>query len=911
MPRQLEHPADAVLADFLVGKLPNRDDADVERHLAECPQCEARAATVSSSDTLVSLLAAAGSRLLAERSSAMTPAPEGALTPPAFAPTLAFDESRPPMNDPAIPAALANHPRYRVQRQLGVGGMGTVWLAEHAVMNRPVAVKVIRPDLLARPGAADRFLREVRAAAKLHHPNIVTAFDAEVVGDSCLLAMEYVPGETLGDRVQTGPLPVAEACRAARDVARGLAHAHAAGLVHRDVKPHNLMRTADGTTKVLDFGLAGIRTGEAIPAAANDGLTGAGMLCGTPDYIAPEQSTDPRAADPRADIYGLGCTLYHLLAGRAPFAAAASVNDKLTAQRESTPEPIAGLPPPLWAVLAKMMAKRPEDRYQTADEVAAALEPFSATSNRAATAGRRRRVRRLTAIAAGLLAAGILVAAGVILTIERDKEIIKISTNDSDVRVEMRRNGEVVRVHDDRTGETWVIDTASNQISQADRDDGLKLSLPENRAIVLKRKGKDVFTVTRLTAQASDNQLILGTWQGVSAEFGGQQMPREIIDTIKPTLTFTPEKVISKPQGTFPKAVLDMVIAQGILPKNAASVVENGVEGVYHLDPTKSPGQIDLTMLGEVRKNALGIYRLEGDTLTICVSVDPDKVAERPKEFASKAGDKFVMITARRQTVAKRTDPPSKPRPMPDKLAAATKAADAWLKLIDDGKYADAWEHSDSVAKQRTPKEDFVRAYEKRAQELGKQKSREFRSGTSRGEMVSISYTSSFENLNEATESLSMKRDVDGDWHMLGHLPPRARPAAARPDHELIQGKWQAISGERDGGIVLKPEELKEMTMTFAGETATVTQPGARHSGTFTLDQTKKPKQITVTADESEKFRGNFGIYSLEGDTLKICMSDARMGRPTEFKSRVGDKLCINVVFKRVATDRPPPAAKP
>src|SRR5205085_8073121 len=131
--------------------------------------------------------------------------------------------------DTDVPPALAGHPKYRVLRRLGTGGMGTVWLAEHAVMNRLVAVKVIRPDLLAKPGATERFLREVRAAAKLHHPNIATAFDAESVGDSWLLAMEYVPGETLGDRVQSGPLPVPEACRAVRDAARGLAHAHAAG----------------------------------------------------------------------------------------------------------------------------------------------------------------------------------------------------------------------------------------------------------------------------------------------------------------------------------------------------------------------------------------------------------------------------------------------------------------------------------------------------------------------------------------------------------------------------------------------------------------------------------------------------------------------------------------------------------
>ncbi|HSQ57713.1 MAG TPA: serine/threonine-protein kinase, partial [Gemmata sp.] len=206
---------------------------------------------------------------------------------------------------------MAKHSKYRVIRCIGTGGMGTVWLAEHTVMNRQVAIKVIRSDMLTRPGAADRFLREVRSAAKMHqHPNVVTAFDAEVVGDSCLLVMEYVPGQTLDELVKAGPLSGAEACQAVRDAARGLAHAHAAGLVHRDVKPHNLIRAADGVVKVLDFGLAGVLAGE-VASSCGEQLTGAGMVCGTPDYIAPEQIADPHAADARADIYGLGCTLYH------------------------------------------------------------------------------------------------------------------------------------------------------------------------------------------------------------------------------------------------------------------------------------------------------------------------------------------------------------------------------------------------------------------------------------------------------------------------------------------------------------------------------------------------------------------------------------------------------------------------
>src|SRR5262245_56103382 len=169
MPELYAHPSDAILDDFLLGKLSDHDHASVEDHLTHCPRCLARAA-VSRTDTLTDLLAATARSVLA----GATPSPGSELTPSVLAPTQGWE---PGAIGDEPPAALAGQPKYRVVRRLGVGGMGTVWLAEHAVMNRPVAVKVIHAELLARPGAADRFLREVRAAAKLHHPNIVTAYD--------------------------------------------------------------------------------------------------------------------------------------------------------------------------------------------------------------------------------------------------------------------------------------------------------------------------------------------------------------------------------------------------------------------------------------------------------------------------------------------------------------------------------------------------------------------------------------------------------------------------------------------------------------------------------------------------------------------------------------------------------------
>jgi WD40 repeat protein/tRNA A-37 threonylcarbamoyl transferase component Bud32 len=411
------HPVADTLDRFLLGKLGDAEHAAVEEHLGACPECVERVASGGTPDPFVDLLAAAGT------------APDTGLTQSAL-PTPSLLTVTRPGNAARAPApveppdSLAAHPKYRVRKRLGAGGMGTVWLAEHAVMGRDVAVKVIRPELLSRPGTAERFLREVRAVAKLHHPHIVAAFDAETVDDSCLLVMEYVEGQTLAQRLkECGPLPVAEACRAARDAARGLAHAHAAGLVHRDVKPHNLMRAADGTVKVLDFGLAVVGAPDGSAPAA-DGLTGAGVVCGTPDYIAPEQIADAHAADARSDVYGLGCTLYHLLAGRPPFAGR-SLDEKFAAHYECAPEPITGLPPAVAAVLARMLEKHPDDRFQTAAEVAAALEPFCEP------VAPKRRKRRAVAVGLGMLAAAVLAAGVWVIVRDKDgREIARVQVPD-------------------------------------------------------------------------------------------------------------------------------------------------------------------------------------------------------------------------------------------------------------------------------------------------------------------------------------------------------------------------------------------------------------------------------------------------------------------------------------------------
>jgi predicted Ser/Thr protein kinase len=271
---------------------------------------------------------------------------------------------------------LARHPRYRVLRELGRGGMGVVYHAEQTMMDRQVAIKVISAALLASPDALERFRREVRAAARLVHPNIVVAYDAEQAGDLHMLVMEFVEGLSLAEVLRRkGQLPIAHACLYTRQTALGLQHAFEHGMVHRDIKPQNLMLTPKGQVKILDFGLAKL----ASERDNSHGLTAAHAYMGTPEYSAPEQARDARSAGIQADIYSLGCTLYCLLAGRPPFQGGSAVQTIL-AHMEEAPPPLPELRPDvpagLWAIVQRMLAKDPAQRYQKPAEVAQALAPF-------------------------------------------------------------------------------------------------------------------------------------------------------------------------------------------------------------------------------------------------------------------------------------------------------------------------------------------------------------------------------------------------------------------------------------------------------------------------------------------------------------------------------------------------------
>jgi serine/threonine-protein kinase len=267
--------------------------------------------------------------------------------------------------------------QYVLREKLGSGGMGEVYRAEHALLRRPCAIKLIRPEKAGDPATLERFEREVQATAALTHPNTVQVFDYGRADDGTFYyVMEYLPGVTLDRLVAAeGPLPPARAVRLLRQVCGALAEAHAAGLVHRDVKPGNIMVGERGgrtdVAKLLDFGLV-------LPAEGDgDGrLTQVGAVAGTPQYMSPEQAGGDDAPGPPADVYAVGAVAYFLLAGRPPFTGRGGVK-LLAAHLHETPEPPsahrAGLPADLEAVVLRCLAKRPADRYPTAGDLAAAL----------------------------------------------------------------------------------------------------------------------------------------------------------------------------------------------------------------------------------------------------------------------------------------------------------------------------------------------------------------------------------------------------------------------------------------------------------------------------------------------------------------------------------------------------------
>jgi serine/threonine-protein kinase len=299
---------------------------------------------------------------------------------------------------PSLQASLAD--RYLIERELGRGGMATVYLARDLKHRRPVALKVLSPTVAATLGA-DRFLREIELAARLQHPHILTVFDSGDAQGTLWFTMPYVEGESLRDRLRRArQLPLADALRITTEAARALDFAHQHGVVHRDIKPENLLLTTDGSTLVADFGIARAlgETGQ---------LTETGIVVGTPTYMSPEQAAGERTIDGRSDIYSLACVLYEMLAGEPPHTGPNV--QALIAKRLSEPvrsvRTTREVPLGVERTITRALARAPADRFQSAGEFGRALETTGElTGGVAPPAGAARRGRRAAALVGLVLA---------------------------------------------------------------------------------------------------------------------------------------------------------------------------------------------------------------------------------------------------------------------------------------------------------------------------------------------------------------------------------------------------------------------------------------------------------------------------------------------------------------------------
>jgi Tol biopolymer transport system component/tRNA A-37 threonylcarbamoyl transferase component Bud32 len=323
----------------------------------------------------------------------------------------------------ALSAALAD--RYAIERELGQGGMATVYLAQDLKHRRRVAVKVLRPDLAATLGS-DRFFREIEVAAQLQHPHILPLLDSGEAGGFLYYVMPFIDGESLRERLaRHGELPVNDAIRILSEVVDALAAAHAAGVVHRDIKPDNIMLSGRHAL-VMDFGVA-----KAVSeATGRNQLTTAGVALGTPAYMAPEQAAADPHLDHRVDIYAVGVLAYELLTGRPPFIGL-TPQQVLAAHVTQPPEPVEryrpGIPQGLSDVVMRCLAKRPADRWQSADHLVNALEPLAMSSG-GMTPTQTRPIAAVRAPPrqfprwAAWLAGGMLVAAGAFaLSLRQDR----------------------------------------------------------------------------------------------------------------------------------------------------------------------------------------------------------------------------------------------------------------------------------------------------------------------------------------------------------------------------------------------------------------------------------------------------------------------------------------------------------
>lgn len=663
---QLSCPTADRLREFLEGSVDDAEANQISGHVVECPSCDRVLVTLESEQNDVLKTLRDGVRT------------ESLLQEPEFEQlrnTAPFSQA-----DTTAPADVEEHPEagkrlrdYRLVKKIGEGGMGTVYQAVHVHLAKHVALKILPADKLRSGQSVKRFRQEMRAVGKVNHPNVVSASDAGTIDGQHFLVMELVQGADLARIIHDrGPLNVADACEIVRQAAIGLQHAHDTGLVHRDVKPSNIMLALDGSVKLLDLGLAGLNNTE-FESTANvvvaDRLTSVGQIMGTLDYMAPEQITASPEVDGKADIYALGATLFQLLTGRTPCGdRSEGTPERIEAVLHKPPLEIAQLrsdvPEALRALLLKMLAKNPEDRPESAIDVASELKHSASDADLVALAeecrtsldmpsadvdvtedvsfvvsrnlqpqgeGNSRRPFTAVALASFFLA---LVAA-VVYYIQTDNGIVRIEVTDPSLKVAI--NDQTITMTEGnkkpltiRAGEQSLV------VRQGDSDFEF-----ETDRFQIRRGDKIAFTVERLNGEVvisrngerfggvellNDHREIQGVWQVVSSR------QDDVVNVgMDASLTVDGHAFTLSFRG----------------PRGA---IVDERSGQIEIDVTKNPKSIDFFDSKENGEDLIGIYKLEGDILTICVGEVHER--KRPRNFKWPQGPGIMRMECQRRKSA-------------------------------------------------------------------------------------------------------------------------------------------------------------------------------------------------------------------------------------------------------------------
>jgi hypothetical protein len=566
LPMTVECPSHELLSRYAIGELDDDASDDIERHLAVCPACEDSLAQCDSEeDSLMRHLPLAASQAvepLSQPPGWLAQLRTGPLEAVTAAPALAPRASEPP----------AEFSSYELLGVLGHGGMGVVYRARHRQLDRLVALKVLSPRLMATAEARRRFEREIRVLGSLHHPGIVMATDANRIDGAAYLVMELIDGVDLARLVrQEGPLTIAEACEAGRQIADALATAHGAGTIHRDIKPSNVMIDRLGRVKLLDFGLAHLAE------ASTESLdTSLGRLLGTLDYMAPEQADCHRPLDARVDLFGLGATLFYLLTGQPPHGdrSRGSLLAQLRALVAEEPPRVrtlrADVPPELDHFIARLLSRDPADRPESAESVArtlatwsggdlagrvATLRPASASDDAAATDGaiaqrslsqllstglvavpeeipavapllgakpqrRRSRVRMVAWAAAAALVGAVLF--GVTILLKTPEGTLKIESDVDNVSVELVNDQDQAQpLQIQRGANETTLRAGAYRVRFAGEHDGIAI---EPDRITLKRGEQTVARITRIATPDKDR----GADPVRHPKVGSAKTPREL-----------------------------------------------------------------------------------------------------------------------------------------------------------------------------------------------------------------------------------------------------------------------------------------------------------------------------------------------------------------------------------------------